>query len=107
MSSETIRCIATGLYSGLSPVAPGTAGTVAVVVLWWILSLFTQHISLHILVAVGITLIGWWSTRRYLLQKGLDNSADPSEIVIDEWAGMYIVLVAIPHNSIWQIVAAF
>jgi len=93
--------LAFGLGSGLSPKAPGTAGTVAIALLWWLaapLSLGVYLAILLLLVSVGV----WTSavTARDL------GEPDHSGIVIDEWAGFWLAMLAIPAQWPW-LVAGF
>jgi phosphatidylglycerophosphatase A len=80
--------VALGFGSGLSPVAPGTAGT-----LWaWLVFAALQPPlgdGARAAVLVAATLIGWWActvTARDLAQ------ADPSSVVWDEVVAFWLVL---------------
>lgn len=86
--------------AGFSPVAPGTVGSALTAVLWFVLqpSLTAQGIVLLILLGLG-----WWSSE--VFAKKL-NAKDPSIIVVDEAAGMWIALLAVPHN-VWAVLGAF
>ncbi len=86
--SHPAHAIALGFGSGLSPVAPGTVGT-----LWaWIAFLVVQpRVSTPCMGALiaGSFLIGWWActvTARTLY------TPDPSAIVWDEVLGFWLVL---------------
>jgi len=86
--------IATGLGSGLVPFAPGTAGSVVALGLFW----FTTRGGVAWLPAAvfaGLVLAGFWSApaaARSLGQK------DPGAIVIDEFAGQFLALLFLPHS---------
>ncbi len=80
--------IALGFGSGLSPIAPGTAGT-----LWaWLVYALLQNEIGDVgrgIVLVVATLVGWWActvTARDLAQ------ADPSAVVWDEVVAFWLVL---------------
>ncbi len=86
--SHPAHLVALGFGSGLSPVAPGTCGT-----LWaWVAFLGLQHwlapARLGELVLLSFP-VGWWActvTARHL------RTADPSAVVWDEIACFWLVL---------------
>ena len=94
--------IALGGGSGLAPFAPGTAGSLLAVVVWWLLIA-----DLHWLVQSGIVLAAFGTgllvvdrvVRRYSLN-------DEPAIVIDEIVGCWAALASVPKSWPW-IVAAF
>jgi phosphatidylglycerophosphatase A len=81
------RAVATVGGIGLIPFAPGTWGSAAAIPLAWGL----HYLGGFLLLAsatVAVTVLGYIATARYL-----DGQAeDPSEIVIDEVAGMLVAL---------------
>jgi len=86
------RWIAAGFGSGLVPKAPGTWGSAAALAFvallpegWWI----------GVGLIVGFTLLGWWVTDRVCRREGLH---DPGWIVIDEWAGIAVATLGVPHT---------
>jgi len=92
--------IATGLFTGFSPFAPGTAGSLLGAISWWFLMPFNfsrQVFWLALLFALGVYTAGqaesWWGR-------------DDQKIVIDEVFGMWFSLLMVPHN-IWWYLAAF
>jgi phosphatidylglycerophosphatase A len=88
MLAHPAHFIALGFGSGLSPVAPGTAGT-----LWaWLAFLAMQHwltaAQLGAVIAVSL-LLGWWActvTAQHM------QIADSGHIVWDEIAAFWLVL---------------
>ncbi len=96
-----ILFIAQGAYSGRSPFAPGTAGTVAGVLLYLLLKgLATPWYGAACL---AVTALGIWSAGR---ADALFGTKDNRTIVIDEVAGYLVSLLLVPAT--WQfIVAAF
>ena len=94
--------VAYGFGSGLSPVAPGTAGSVVGVVL------AVACLSLPIYWAIGIvvvvTAVGVLVSDR--VARELDQK-DPGGIVIDEIAGQMITLLIAPAHWPWWLLGFF
>jgi len=84
--------IATGFFSGLFPIAPGTAGSLLILTLLWFL-----HLSAVQLLVLGLLcfFLGVWSSGAVARARGLK---DPQIVVVDEMAGMILSLVAAPHT---------
>ena len=95
------RFIATFFYLGKLPFAPGTWGSLGALLIWWFLplSIFTQLGIIIILISIGIAAGG--KTAEFL------NKEDPSEVVIDEAAGMGIALFMLPHHLELYLIAFF
>lgn len=83
-------------YSGLSPKAPGTAGSfLALLFGMWLLTLFeTQTLFLA---ATLLALIGIKAIDKYEIQTGIH---DDKRIVIDELVGMWLALSVAPAISL-------
>ena len=103
MLSHPAHVVALGFGSGLSPIAPGTAGT-----LWAWLVFDAIHPGLNdttlAVVIVVATLLGWWActvTARHLA------IADPSAIVWDEVVAFWTVLWLVMPAGLWAQVIAF
>ena len=87
--------IATGLFSGLSPWAPGTAGSIVGLSIFWHLQTLPLW-GLLLLLAL-LTAAGTWATLRI---SEWTQSHDASFVVIDEVVGMGIAaLPAIGHSA--------
>jgi len=86
---------ATFFGSGYVPVAPGTAGTLAAVPLWWALT----HVSLplYLLATVAVTLTGIAAADRAGRYFGV---ADSGHIVIDEVAGYLVTMLFLPRTAL-------
>lgn len=96
--------IASGFGSGLSPVAPGTAGSLAALVPW--LALRELPLLLYALVVVLAFALGTWASNRIVATLRIE---DPGVIVWDEFVGQWIALaplLALGGNP-WWIVAGF
>lgn len=82
------HAIALGFGSGLSPVAPGTAGTLWGWLAWVVLAPWLNPLQQGLLIA-GALLVGWWActvTARHL------GTLDPGAIVWDEIVAIWLVL---------------
>lgn len=98
--SHPAHFFALGFGSGLSPKAPGTAGTVVALPLAWListLSIFTQLLIIAPLFVVGISICS-------ITNKNL-GVADHGSIVWDEIVAMMLVLAFTPLFWAWWLVA--
>ncbi len=82
------RLFATFFGVGLLPWAPGTWGSAAAIPVAWVLH-GLGGFPLLAAATVLVTLLGWWATAEATRGK---EDHDPSEIVIDEVAGVWIAL---------------
>ena len=103
MRGDMAHWIALGFGSGLSPIAPGTVGS-----LWgWLSFLVLDHwlstAAMGWLIAVGLV-VGTWVCTRTARHMGV---ADPGAIVWDEVLAMWIVLWLLTPASGWLQFAAF
>ncbi len=104
--------IGTGLGSGFWPWGPGTAGSVLATALWaGMASIVADRVLLTgitLALVVLSTLVGTWAVRRLQPYWG----EDPSRVVIDEMAGVWIPLALLPplsqsgDGAWWWILAA-
>lgn len=89
MKPSLFRLLGSGLYSGLSPFAPGTTGTMAAL---FILFLLTHWLSLWIsalLLFLCSVILNYLTADTYCASFG----EDPSSFVLDEWAGLSFVFL--------------
>lgn len=93
--------MATWFGSGLSPVAPGTVGTLAAIPLY--LALYRLPLSSYLLTVTAFTFFACWIAGR---AEELFGSKDPGKIVIDEVAGFMVTMTATPC-TMRTIVAGF
>ena len=96
-----ILFISQGAYSGLSPFAPGTAGTVVGVFLYWCMKGLSP--IWYGLLMLAVFLVGTWAADRAEVLLGRKDS--PS-IVIDEIAGYLVAMFLVPAG-LWYAVAGF
>lgn len=87
--------LATGLGTGFSPLAPGTAGSILAVLVLYFVPPFSPWLLLAILFV--LFWIGVYTGGE--LEKELGE--DPSKVVIDEVVGMGISLLFVPHD--WRL----
>lgn len=96
--SSPVHFLAFGFGSGLSPIAPGTAGTLVAIPIYLLLSglsLVNYLLILAIVIVAGIYLCGE-SARRLQLD-------DPGGVVWDEIAGFLVTMIAAPVGAVWII----
>jgi phosphatidylglycerophosphatase A len=102
MGFHPLRLIALGFGSGLSPVAPGTAGTLAGWLSFVILDRWLSAPAWGLLLAVGLA-VGWWACTQTARELG---TADPSAVVWDEILAFWLVLwLVMPAGLLGQLVA--
>lgn len=92
MKNTFIKLIASGLFSGYSPIVPGTTGTVPA----WLLAYFLiggNQIFLFITFVITFFVSVWSAT----LAEDIYGH-DAKKIVMDEWAGMFLTLMFIPFS---------
>lgn len=93
--------IAFGFGAGLAPFAPGTAGTLAAIPLWWVLSEGYAPAALFAIIAV-LFAVGVWAcaiTGRHL------GIADHGAMVWDEVVAFLLVLAIAPAGPGWMLAA--
>ena len=86
------KLISTFFYTGFLRPAPGTWGSVAGIILAFIL-LNTIDLFTFCLILVFTTLVGFWATKHYIQHNS--EKSDPSEVVIDEVIGQWIAVLPI------------
>ncbi|WP_422139849.1 phosphatidylglycerophosphatase A [Endozoicomonas sp. ALC020] len=94
-----VHFLAFGLGSGLSPVAPGTFGTVAAIPFY----LMFQYLPLwnYFLVLVVSIILGIWLCGKTSKDLGVH---DHPGIVWDEFVGYWITMLAAPRGWEWVLV---
>jgi phosphatidylglycerophosphatase A len=108
---------------GYIPLAPGTFGSLVGLALYLLLRrvflslpvgsvdfnllyIIYVLVAVKLIVIIGLTVVGTWAASRV---EKLQGVKDPSKVVIDEVAGQYIALSAVPmmFEAWWTIIAAF
>jgi phosphatidylglycerophosphatase A len=72
---------------GFAPIAPGTFGSAAGVLIYWLTRHWSMPAQLGIIAAV--TIVGTWAASEAALHFGRE---DPGQVVIDEVAGQLVTL---------------
>ena len=103
MGRHPAHWIALGFGCGLSPIAPGTAGTLWAWLAWTVLGLWLTPAQLGWLLAALLPL-AWWSSTVTARHLGM---ADPGAIVIDEVLAFWIVLWLLLPAGFWAQALAF
>ncbi len=92
MKTALAKLIATGLYSGFGRPFPGTWGTIPA----WLIGFFIIRGDQVLLGAAALlaSVLSVWSAGEAEKVYG----HDARKIVIDEWAGMFVTLLFVPHT---------
>ena len=85
--------ISSFFYLGFSPVAPGTVGTLGAVILFYVISGFSNLFYLFFVIALIILSV--WVSEIARIRLG---DSDPSTIVIDEVCGFLVTMILIPPS---------
>ncbi len=85
--------VATGFGAGRVPVAPGTAGTLVAIPLWYWSGGWGVH---HLLLLLAVLALSVPAAREEMAATG---RTDPPQVVIDEIAGMLLAATGIPWNA--------
>ena len=88
------KFISTFFYVGFLRPAPGTWGSIAGIVLAYIL-LITMGLLTFFIILIFTIIVGFWSTKNYI--KNSSEKSDPSEVVIDEVIGQWITVLPIGY----------
>jgi phosphatidylglycerophosphatase A len=103
MLRHPAHLLALGFGSGLSPVAPGTVGTLWAWVAYLMLDPWLPATGWALLIAIGLA-VGLWACTATARQLGV---ADPGSIVWDEVVAFWIVLWLLGTTSLWLQFGAF
>jgi len=94
---ELSEWLATCFKIGHLPIAPGTWGSLAAVIGWW---LWLQYLDPLVFIVLIITIftIGVFATNIIIDHTG---EKDPSRVVIDEVAGQWLGLLMLPDGALY------
>ena len=100
MPTWLTKILATGFGTGYAPVA-GTVGTIpAWCIAWWLLG--TNQVTLAAAAVVMLFLSVYVATQAENI-----FGHDAKSIVIDEWAGMLVTVILLPHTLTAYVIAFF
>ena len=94
---ELSEWLATCFKIGHLPIAPGTWGSLAAIIGWW---LWLQYLDplVFIVLIIAIFAIGVFTTNTIIAHTG---EKDPSRIIIDEVAGQWLGLLILPDGMLY------
>lgn len=98
MKNGFVKLVASGLYSGYSPIIPGTTGSVPPWLITWFLFAGDQLV-LGIATIVMFFISVWAASEAELLY-----GHDAKKIVTDEWIGMFLTLLFVPYSLLNYII---
>ncbi|MDB5890861.1 MAG: phosphatidylglycerophosphatase [Polaromonas sp.] len=102
MMAHPAHAVALGFGSGLSPVAPGTAGTLWAWLSYLVLQPWLTSVQMGWLILASFW-VGWWASTVTARNMGV---ADPGSIVWDEIAAFWLVLwIVMPATFAGQLMA--
>lgn len=93
------KLISTGLGTGLSPFAPGTAGSLLALIIYFIPGFHNTFIMLPAI----ILFFAWGTLAADRMEKAYGH--DPSRVVIDEIVAVWISLLFLPQRLILALMA--
>ena len=85
--NRVARWLATVGGLGYAPIAPGTFGSAAGLLIYWLTCHWTTPAQLALIVLISI--VGTWAATRAAVHFGRE---DPGQVVIDEVAGQLVTL---------------
>jgi phosphatidylglycerophosphatase A len=91
------KAIASFFYVGFIPVIPGTFGSLAGLILYFLLQTIPSW-PIYLAIVVVVTFAGVWAAGKAEKDSGI---VDPSFVVIDEVAGQLITLFLIPPHWLY------
>jgi phosphatidylglycerophosphatase A len=94
--------LATGFGSGYSPVAPGTAGSIVGLLLFWPLARLDSWLQLA--AALALFPVGVLASSQ-VARRVADK--DPGIVVVDEIVGMWVCLLFVPFNLTTAVLGFF
>src|SRR5262245_41006739 len=93
LMGKVAAAVATGFGAGYSPIAPGTAGSLVGLLLFWPMRGLPTSFQLGILAVVF--LVGVAAATRVARAAGIE---DPGIVVVDEVVGMWTSLLFLPFT---------
>ena len=88
-------------FTGYLKPAPGSWGSLAAALVWWFI--VPSHLAVQVVLVILVVTIGIWAAGAIEQSSG---KRDPSIVVIDEVAGMWLALLGARHVW-WYFLAAY
>ena len=101
--SHPAHAIALGFGSGLSPIAPGTVGTLWAWVAFLVMQRWLPEAAIGGVILASLPL-GWWACTRAARDLGI---TDPGAVVWDEVVAFWLVLWLVTPAGLWLQFVAF
>lgn len=101
--SRVALAIATCLGAGYSPIAPGTVGSAAGLVVYLAVRAAGGG-AIEVALIAGLFLLGVWASHRAERHFGRD---DPGPVVVDEVVGMLVTLAFVPVSVSGAVIGFF
>lgn len=102
ISALLVRCVATVFGVGYLPLAPGTMGSLAALLL--VVAIYQVSAPYAFVLHLGLTVLlfplAWWTAGRVARE---DGNQDPKVVVIDEVFGQFFCLLWVPVLSFYWI----
>ncbi len=108
MRRSTARTLATWFGCGLSPVAPGTVGSLGALPVHLVLRVMPVPVQWAAI--AGVTAVGIWASNEVAREEGVE---DPQLVVIDEVAGALLAMALVRNRGLgaellaWGLFRAF
>lgn len=90
------RVLATGFFSGYTPIAPGTAGSILGLFLYWAIP--RSNSNYFLILIMIIYFVGVWAASQVEQETGVK---DNQIIVIDEIVGVWVTLLGLQKDWKW------
>jgi len=103
LCSHPAHAIALGFGAGLSPVAPGTVGTLWAWVAYLVLQRWLPSAAIGWVILASLP-VGWWACTVAARDMGV---ADPGSVVWDEVVAFWLVLWLVMPAGLWLQFVAF
>lgn len=110
LPGRLIIAFSSGLYSGYFPVASGTAGTAVAVLFYLPLGLLNRPAAeggnplAYMLIVALVTVLGVFAAQ---FAEKYHGGKDPGKVVIDEFAGYFVTMTALPFDWRWILAGFF
>ncbi len=92
------KIIATGFFSGYAPIAPGTAGSLVAVLIYWFF--INSNLQLFLLLLIFF-ILGLLTSAKFEKRDG----HDPSIVVVDEMVGMWVSLLFVEKKILTALIS--